>query len=649
MPKDLVIDDLSGGYNDTDPPTSLAANQCVSAVNIDFWKAPCGSRRNGSTSISLPATFAANNVDAIPFLHRHFPNTDETDVELWALGYDFTGTGYLAYKDTSWHDVTFPDAINTYPYIYQWNAVSLHGKLFIAMSTTGVDRLHVWDGTSLRRVGLAEPSAAPTSADTGVGTFSATRYYRTRETVQAGGVTILRSEPSSTLIDAPSGTGTGIIVTKPATTNSNATHWELEASLNNGDFYVIATTVIGTTTATDSTSSAVGYATTYELSEDIGDYEVPGTARYLLAADDRLIMAGRFGLPEFDSVVSWTPVGTDPTGVGNDERIPIDTDNSINLDGYSGGRITGMIGPINGVIYVFKQSHIYRMVKTGQRTRAYEASTLSTKVGALEGSIVEAVDERGNPAIYFIDSKVGPCRIGSGGLMTCGSDIITTFEDFNHDALVPAKALYYPKEKKLFWWFAGTGANSPSIMLVLQLDSTRVTPDGIRLGWSKWTGNIAAPVSVCLYSDNVDDNTDRSLDLRPLIGHNVTSTVYMLGSENDDDDGADFTATLVSRPFQASGSFTKNFGIRAAAIVGDADADAEVEINLIRDFGKETSSTVTLSFAPISTEDPVIAIADNLKMSESKVVQIQLTDGDNNDTQWAIQRIDLVPRTEQEA
>ena len=44
----LIISDLSGGLNDTDPPTSLASNQCVRAENVEFWKAPCGARRNGA-------------------------------------------------------------------------------------------------------------------------------------------------------------------------------------------------------------------------------------------------------------------------------------------------------------------------------------------------------------------------------------------------------------------------------------------------------------------------------------------------------------------------------------------------------------------------------------------------------------------------
>jgi hypothetical protein len=51
----------------------------------------------------------------------------------------------------------------TAPYRYRWQAVSVHGKLFFAYKSDQ-DRLHVWDGTSMRRVGLKKTTTAPTAS-----------------------------------------------------------------------------------------------------------------------------------------------------------------------------------------------------------------------------------------------------------------------------------------------------------------------------------------------------------------------------------------------------------------------------------------------------------------------------------------------------
>ena len=56
-----------------------------------------------------------------------------------------------------------------------------------------------------------------------------------------------RSEPSESLEFTPAGTATGAIVSKPATISEDETHWELEASLDDVNFYVVGTTDVGTT------------------------------------------------------------------------------------------------------------------------------------------------------------------------------------------------------------------------------------------------------------------------------------------------------------------------------------------------------------------------------------------------------------------
>src|SRR5262249_17497103 len=144
---------------------------------------------------------------------------------------------------------------------------------------------------SLRRCGLPAPGNAPAAANAGSGSLTGTRYYRVRWTVQSGGTTVRRSEPSAVLTFAPSGTGASITVTRPTDDSESATHWELEASTDNANFYRVATTLIATTTYSDSAAYVPGYSAS-PLSDNIGDYAVLLSARFLLVDEDRLVMGG---------------------------------------------------------------------------------------------------------------------------------------------------------------------------------------------------------------------------------------------------------------------------------------------------------------------------------------------------------------------
>lgn len=646
--KDFTISDLSGGYNDSDPPTSLQLNQCVTAENVDFFKAPCGARRLGCVPITLNATLEAH--DVIPLIHKHIPASDASNVQLWAVGATPGVSIGLSYKTTAWADVALPDTpTNTGVYPYQFAMQSLHGKLFIAYRSN-VDRLHVFDGTSLRSTGLTEVSGAPSGSDTGSGTYGTVRYFRTRETVQASGETVLRSEPSQLLTFTPSGSGSGAIIEKPATENANATHWELEASTNNADFYRIATTLIATSAVTDSVVFGTGYAVSGVLSEDIGDYTVIPSGRYLLADEDRLLIGGSFEDETAASVVRWTPVNAAP-GVGNDERIPIDTDNALDLDGSEGGGLTSLVGPIFGAIFAFKQGRIYKLTRTGQASAAYTATIVSRTRGAVSGSVLEAVDEAGRPALYFLDPKVGPVRFGDGGfpnyqvMLNAGQDILGTWDSVNLDAAtVACRTVFYAEKQQIHWFLATDGSDTPNLRITLQLDSCKSSARGVNLGWAKHTGVTSEALSATMYPVNIEDNTARSITEKPFIS--VGNQILMLDTGNDDD-GADYIPLIISRPYLLTGTINNKFGIRAGSVIGAANEDAVLKITLIRDFGVEESPIVDISMAPEGEEDPVIRVADSLRISESRVIQVRLTDGDSNNGQWSIHRIDLTPRAEE--
>lgn len=374
--RDLIISSLRGGMNNADPSISLPDDQCVLAKNVEWVESMLGERRRGSVAISVSGSDLSGR-DRVTFLHRHLPTSDETAAELWALGVTGTASSSLCKKTTSWSTITLSEAITlTGSYQYQVSAQTLHGKLFLAYKSA-VDRLHVSsNGTTVRKTGIGEP-AAPTAANQGAGAIEVIRYYRIRYTEQVGGATIRRSEPSITLTFDPTAAG-AVRVTKPASLSEGETHWELEASHDSIDFYTIAVTVVGTTFYDDSNTDY----TTFELSETVEDYALIPSGEFLSADEDRLLIGGSFEEDEFASRVSWTPVFNDP-GVGNDERIPTATTNFLDLDTYEGGKLTGLSSPVMGSVWAFKTSHIYKLVRTGDRARAYEPVTMTKARGAV--------------------------------------------------------------------------------------------------------------------------------------------------------------------------------------------------------------------------------------------------------------------------
>src|SRR6266496_2372710 len=165
------------------------------------WRPAVINEDPGFTTFTTTAEAIGAQGGAVTFLHRHLPTENESASELWAGAPSIDNLSYIiTRKTTTWGQITpkdnfepdFPEALGVY-------AQSLHGKMFIAYKPAdGVtDRLHVWDGSSLRRTGLPAPNANPSAANAGVDSYAATlRYYRTRWIEKSGSVILRRSEPT---------------------------------------------------------------------------------------------------------------------------------------------------------------------------------------------------------------------------------------------------------------------------------------------------------------------------------------------------------------------------------------------------------------------------------------------------------------------
>lgn len=662
-PAPIVISSLRGGLNDNDPPMVMEGDSCTIAENVEFFYSTMGERRLGCESITdLPTSITADsNIQAVTWAGRHLPDNDLSNAELWLLGQHLSAANNVLTRrtTTAWSTVTPVDAItSTSGYGHRLSAVSLHGKFFIAYKS-GVDLLHVWDGSSLRRVLLPAPTAAPTAADTGAGTFSGVRYYRVRYVTMSGSSVIVRSEPSSVLTFTPGGAGSAARVTKPAAANQGETHWELEASTDNANFYRIARTIVGTTTYDDSVVYATGYANSGgTLSEDLTSYTRIPSGKFLTVDEDRLLIGGSWETPAYGSRIWWTPV-YGSTGTGNDERLDMTVNPFIDLDGFEGGDLTGLSRAVNGYLYAFKRSHIYKIVRTGQRTSAYSAVPITKARGALFGSLVEAVDQTGSAAQYFLDPRVGPMRIGQYGLEWCGRDLRAFWTRVNVAATTPSHGIFYPAKNQVHFWVAVDGADHPNAKIIVQCNemrsSTYVTiVEGARRGWSTVPvgDRIADAHCSIVFDDNVDSVGARSQNLVPFIGKEQwtvtgatikdllqicdvgTSDAYTAG-----DTDAYYYASVQTKPFLPTGLLQKHGAMAASLMASTVENPSNyVYVKGITDFGKETKQ-VAVNISMQDAESTFVSEIDNLSFSTIHAVQFAFGDLETNvvpSTSWRL-------------
>lgn len=639
----FVFSSFRGGLNLYDPPIALSQDQVVEATNVEWAGATLGDRRMGHTAITLPASVTA--LTGVWKMHRHLPSSDESAAQLWVLAATPNTSAILSYKsDASWTDVALIDTpTTTTAALPLYRFQTLHGKLFVTYPSAS-DRLHVWTGTTFRRAGLAQPAAAPSLANAGAGSYAGKRYFRVRFLEMSGTSILRRSEPSESASIIPVGTGSAVRITKPAAVSEGETHWEVEASLNNSVFYMVSRQVVGTTTYDDTTAFGTGYGA-FTQSEDIGDYTLIPSGKYLIADEDRLLILGSWSDATKASRVQWTPPQKDP-GFGSDERLKLSFDPFLDLNGYEGGEITGGC-PGNGVIYVFKWSHVYRLARTGNPSQAYQAYPVSKTVGAIPGSIIEGLDNQGNPAIYFVDRIVGPCMIGTGGLIKLVRDIKPLWDTHESTTALEAHGVYYPFKRQLRWEFSVSGVSGTSVGIVLHMDEMRLTQEGGTRGWAKWTG-VTGIHDMILYPDNVESGSARTTNLKPLVALSGAAGHHILQADTGTtDDSTAYTAALTTRPVMLGGGIN-NFGIRASSLIGTANVSATVNLSAIRDFGKETTKTVdSISLAAASTETYVVPAQDNFFGSECRAFQARIADPSPATGTWHLHQLNLIPRAEQ--
>lgn len=390
----------------------------LESENLSFFQAGGVVQRFGSQAVSLTGSGLTGTGE----WGGRFTTVGGLE-EFWVAANN-TGTAALARRvGGTWGAVSFSDTV-TVPNLRYTQAASLTSKYFLAYDSD-VNRLHVWDGTSLRRAGLSQ-ATTPTVAELGGGSISATRHFRQRY-VEMSGTTVVRRSEASESASATIASKAGWRVTKGSALSEGETHWEIEAAdAEDGPWYRVARISVSVATY-DDTSATIDDT---NLSAIAGEYVPPPSAKFVLSDTNRILLAGAWETvgssdqtaPKYNRVW-YTPVlGT--TDEGDDERIPNTVSQQNHVDVGNEGPITGIAGPLYGDIYVFKLDSVFKLTPTGDFVTPYRVIPVSPAgIGAVDQRVICMGETgAGAPAIFFA-SPGSVYAITSGGFTEISNDV----------------------------------------------------------------------------------------------------------------------------------------------------------------------------------------------------------------------------------
>jgi hypothetical protein len=627
------------GRNGSDSTLTIMDGQCLEAMNIDWYRSSLARKRGGATTLAL-TTAATAFASGARALGRHVPAADQTAAEFWAL--DGAFNFHRLAGGVSWLSPTVLDACTASA--HEANFVSFNSKLYVSYKSAH-NRLHLWDGTSLRRVGLDLPAQIVTIVVAG-GAVTDTRKYRIAWTKQVAGVTVQRSNLSvasaSQALAAQQAT-----ITRTAAPGEGETHWELYAAStpNFSDYRLQATTVIATTTAVD--NAALG--TTVAPAD--GANTPPPSAKYMVADDARIIMGGchetsanpENAITPKDNRVWWTSI-LGASDVGDDERVSVT--GTINNYADLEEAISGISQPMQvvsaaanslerGSFYVFSFDSQWKFVATGISTSPYLKFRITGGGGTVHHkSIVTAIDANGNPGIYWW-SKNGPMRIVVDGQQFLGEDITDIVDTVNLDATIPCHSVYHADKRQVWFYVATSGSLFPNLRVIFDTRFGRVTQvSGVRFGWSVANGESAKAYCSCLFSDTVAASMGRKL--KPYIGYTEATQIWKCDTTDTTDNGTAFQAYLDSRTHAPWGLNRKGGILDNVMVIADPAPGVTIQLLVYRNEGAETlPSTANLTdFSDSADADKVFALFEDSKLGDSFTIRVRVGDAQPVDSTW---------------
>lgn len=635
--KDRLIFSAIRGRNGADSPIALAEDEAVEALNVEFVTAALCRKRRGSIALSLTSGPSAN-VEAL----LSFQATGGSQ-QLFAYGNASVFYRLVNSLGTySWSTPSMTDAGTA----TEANGAALNDKLFLCYDSAA-NRLHCWDGTSIRRVGLTFPPVV-TVANTGAGAYAATiRYYKTAWAHISGSDTIRRSELCPTAVSfTPSGGGTHARVTRGTAPSEGETHWLLYASPDDvySNYRLIATVAIATTTYDDNGTPSAYSGDSPQIA---GLNIPPPSAKYIISDGNRLIMAGAYEssalsgqtVPKNSRVWFTRVLGS--SDIGDDETIPNTSavgttpaqKNWVDLGESDGdGEITGL-GIVGGTIYVFKNKKFWRLMPTGDDLAPYRAVLVSPHVGCVSHKTIQAGELRDGMQVLYFCAESGPCYVSvDGAIQYIGRPIEDCWLPVASKDL--AFAVFYPAKRQYWLYMLG----GPLLVEVPGQPGTQVAGctavyDVAHGGWSlivlanEQLWNCAAMFANLNGSMGVGDGQ------KPVFGGDALFYKFDDTSATADA-GTAFQAYVDSRPYFPAGLGTRVL-LHDSVITAEVASGVTLTELVIRDFEAERR-TATVSLTASGTEARVIRRVEESGFASCAAVQIRLGDAAAASNHWAI-------------
>jgi hypothetical protein len=397
---------------------------------------------------------------------------------------------------------------------------------------------------------------------------------------------------------------------------------------------------IATTTYDDSANPA---AYEGDAPPVVGANTVPGSWKFIASDGSRLLGAGNWEGGTQSRV--WFTPRNGAADVGDSERVP--PANYVDVDAYDGDAVTGIVGSFMGNTVVFKSRAIWRLVPTGDADAPYTAVCLTRAIGCIAPkSICVGEDESGGPALYFMSHR-GPYRLGTGGLEYCGRDVQDLTDTMNQSATVVCHAVWHPNRHQVWFWIA-TGADSyPSTILVFDVHRGQRGANGVRGGWSKFTGAIAtARCSIAWHRDGTGGGA--YVDTVPWVGSSATTTLLLRCDQAGvtTDHGTTYQGYVKTKPYALAG-LGFNCAVGQSHLTAKAAENITITQTLDRDYGAETR-TSTCSLTPMGLESRVQRQFEGSDLAGAGVVQFQLGDGEASSQSWVLDALQVPYSTHEE-
>ncbi len=659
------------GRNGGISPVAIADDEAVEAVNVEVTQeGALFSKRFGSIALLMSGGPAGSVNSLLSFVPAV---SDFLTVEFWV----FADSNIFRYADSGagaygWTTPTEADAIVTTTGV---TGAALNSKFFLAYDSA-VNRLHTWDGSTVRRVGLIQAGTAPTVANTGSGSYAATaRYYRTAWAHISGSTHVRRSELSAAVSFTPSGSGTHARVTQPAVASEGETHWLVYASADDvySNYHLVATVAIGTTTYDDNTAPAsyVG-----DAPQVAGMNIPPPSAKYIITDGNRLVMAGAHessattGQTAVKNNRVWFTRVLESSAIGDDESIPNTAasgvtpaqKNWIDIGENDGDGIYGLV-LFNNSPYVFKRQSIHRLVATSDDLAPYRAIEVSHIIGTSNHkSLVEGEDRQGQPVLYFAN-ELGVYRLTTDGDIHWISEGI---DDLWKSTVLSTTATAFTGVSGVFSLYHGQRGQLHVCNLSDGSSQLNVVYDVIAEGWTlvrhATTTTFACGTMGRELKYNPVDIKQTSTVEKPYVGglNNSLgqSVIWKFDAEESSTDGQTVTAgpTVVpgstfqgyakSKPYFPAGLGT-NIQTHDAVLLAKAASGVTLTATIDRDFAAETK-TATVVLTAAGSETRVIRRVEESGFGSLGSVQFQIGDASAIANRWVLDAL-TIPLGTQEA